>query len=68
MDGAKAQYRYFDGTQLSVRVSRRGICVEVFARARMKRILMRILVIVGSDFTENVKRRKGKVSSAIYVS
>ena len=68
MDGAKAQYRYFDGTQRGVRVSRRGICAEVFARARMERILTRILVIVGSDFTENVKRRKGKVSSAIYVS
>lgn len=29
---------------------------------------MRILVIVGSDFAENAKRRKGKVSLAIYVS
>ena len=53
---------------MSVLVSRRGICAEVFTRVRMERILMRILVIVGSDFTENVKRRKGKVSSAIYVS
>jgi hypothetical protein len=29
---------------------------------------MRILVIVGCDFAENAKRRKGKVSLAIYVS
>ena len=68
MDGAKAQYRYFDGTQKGVRVSRRGICAEVFARARMERILTRILVIVGSDFLENRKDRKSKVSLEIYVS
>ena len=29
---------------------------------------MRILVIVGCDFSENEKRRKGKVFLAIYVS
>jgi len=34
----------------------------------MERIVMRILVIVGSDFPENGKGRKGKVSLAIYVS
>ena len=28
---------------------------------------MRILVIVGRDFAENAKRRKGKVFSSIYV-
>ena len=53
---------------MSVLVSRRTFCAEVFSRERMEREVMRILVIVGSDFTENVKRRKGKVSSAIYVS
>jgi hypothetical protein len=68
MDGAKAQYRYFDGTQKGVRVSRRGSCTEGFARARLERGPTRILVIVGCDFSENEKCRKSKVSLAIYVS
>ena len=49
-------------------VSRRGFCTEGFARARLERKLMRILVIVGCDFPENGKCRKSKVSLAIYVS
>ena len=53
---------------MSVRVSRRATCAEVFARARMERVAMRILVIVGCDFSENEKHRKSKVSLAIYVS
>ena len=53
---------------MSVRVSRRTICAEGFTRVRLERIVMRILVIVGSDFPENGKCRKSKVSLAIYVS
>ena len=53
---------------MSVLVSRRVFCVEVFPRGRMEREAMRILVIVGCDFPENGKRRKSKVSLAIYVS
>ena len=53
---------------MSVLVSRRGFCAEVFPKGRMERKLMRILVIVGSDFPENGKGRKSKVSLAIYVS
>jgi hypothetical protein len=53
---------------MSVRVSRRGFCAEVFSRERMERKPMRILVIVGCDFSENEKCRKSKVSLAIYVS
>ena len=53
---------------MDVLVSRRGFCVEVFVKARMERKPMRILVIVGCDFPENGKGRKGKVSLAIYVS
>ena len=53
---------------MSVLVNRRGFCVEAFSREGVKQIPMRILVIVGSDFTENVKRRKSKVFLAIYVS
>ena len=68
MDGAKAQYRYFDGTQKGVRVSRRGICAEVFTRVRMERILMRILAEVRSNLSENERCRKSKVSSAITIN
>ena len=49
-------------------VSRRGFCVEGFARARLERQPMRILAIVGCDFPENGKCRKSKVSLAIYVN
>ena len=53
---------------MSVLVSRRVFCAEVFPRGRMEREAMRILVIVGCDFPENGKCRKSKVSLAIYVS
>ena len=53
---------------MSVLVSRRLLCAEVFLRGRMERGGMRILVIVGCDFPENGKCRKSKVSLAIYVS
>ena len=53
---------------MSVLVSRRLFCAEVFPGGRMERKGMRILVIVGCDFLENRKCRKSKVSSAIYVS
>ena len=53
---------------MDVRVNRRGFCAEVFSRERMERKPMRILVIVGSDSTENVECRKSKVSLAISFS
>ena len=53
---------------MSVLVSRRTFCAEVFSRERMEREVMRILVIVGSDSDENSECRKSKVSLAIYVS
>ena len=53
---------------MSVLVSRRTFCAEDFSRERLEREVMRILVIVRCDFAENAKRRKGKVSLAIYVS
>ncbi len=53
---------------MSVLVSRRLFCAEVFPKGRMERKGMRILVIVGCDFPENGKCRKSKVSLAIYVS
>ena len=69
MDGAKALYRYSRGTlKLSVLVSRRTFCAEFFSRERLEREVMRILVIVGSNFLENRKDRKSKVSLEIYVS
>lgn len=61
-------YRYFGDTQRGVRVNRRPFCAEGASREAVEREGMRILVIVGSDFVENAKRRKGKVSSALYVS
>ena len=51
----------------SVLVGRRAFCVEAFARARVEREVMRILVIVGCNILENRMRRKGKVSLAMYV-
>ena len=53
---------------MSVLVNRRVFCAEIFSRERMEREAMRILVIVGCDCPENGQGRKGKVSSAIYVS
>ena len=53
---------------MSILVNRRTFCAEGFMRVRLERKVMRILVIVGCDFFENKKRRKGKVSLAIYVS
>ena len=53
---------------MSVLVSRRVFCAEVFPRGRVERKAMRILVIVGCDISENEIRRKGKVFLAIYVS
>ena len=68
MDGAQAWYRYFGGSPLRVRVSRRVCCAEASLKGGVERQAMRILVIVGSDFFENKKRRKSKVSLAIFVS
>lgn len=53
---------------MSVLVSRRPFCAEDYSREWLEREGMRILVIVGCDFSENGKCRKGKVSLAIYVS
>ena len=53
---------------MSVLVSRRLFCAEAFSKESVERKGMMILVVVGCDFSENEKRRKGKVSLAIYVS
>ena len=53
---------------LSIAVNRRLFCTEVSSREGMERKGMRILVGVGSNFPENGKCRKGKVSSAISIS
>lgn len=53
---------------MRVLVSRRSFCKEVFSREGMERKEMRILAIVGSDFPENGKCRKNKVSLAIIFS
>ena len=53
---------------MSGRVNRRLFCTERSSREGPERKGMRILVIVGCDFPENGKCRKGKVSSAIYVN
>jgi|SaaInl7_200m_RNA_FD_contig_91_248414_length_834_multi_5_in_0_out_0_1 hypothetical protein len=68
MDGAKHYTDTLGALIVSVPVSRRGFCAEHSSREGLERKLMRILVIVGCDFTENVKRRKSKVSLTIYVS
>ena len=68
MDGAKHSTDTLAALSMSVRVSRRVFCAEGFSRERLEREAMRILVIVGCDFPENGKGRKGKVSLAIYVS
>jgi len=46
-------------------VNRRACCAEVLPRGKMERHAMRILAEVRSDFPENGKRRKSKVSSAL---
>ena len=53
---------------MRVWVNRRTFCTEASSREGVERKVMRILVVVGCDFSENEKRRKGKVSLAIYVS
>ena len=68
MDGAKHNTDTLEALGLSVLVNRRAFCAEVFLKGRMERKAMRILVIVGSDSTENVECRKSKVSLAIYFS
>ncbi len=68
MDGAKHNTDTPETLIFSVLVSRRVFCAEIFFKERMERKAMRILVIVGCDFSENEKCRKSKVSLAIYVS
>ena len=68
MDGAKHNTETLEFIQMDKLVSRRGFCVEFSSRGGMERKPTRILAIVGSDFPENGKRRKGKVSLAIFVS
>ena len=68
MDGAKHNTETLEFIQKDKLVSRRSFCAEFSSREGMERKLMRILVIVGSDFPENGKHRKGKVSLAIFVS
>ena len=53
---------------MSDRVSRRLLCTEASSREGVERRGMMILVIVGCDFPENGKCRKGKVSLAIFIS
>ena len=68
MDGAKHCTDTLAALSMRVRVSRRLSCVEASSREGVEREGMRILMVVGCDFSENEKRRKGKVSLAIYVS
>ena len=68
MDGAKYDTDTSAALIMSVRVSRRTFCAEASLRGGVERKVMRILAIVGSDFLENRKRRKSKVSLAIFVS
>ena len=68
MDGAKHNTDTLATLSMRVRVSRRAFCVEASSREGVERKAMRILVVVGCDFPENGKRRKGKVSLAIYFS
>jgi hypothetical protein len=65
MDGAKHGTDTLAALRLRVRVSRRPFCVEASSREGVERKGMKILVVVGCDFSENEKRRKGKVSLAI---
>jgi hypothetical protein len=68
MDRAKHNTDTLEVLLLSILVSRRGFCAEIFSRENVERKLMRILAVVGCDFFENKKCLKGKVSLAIYVS
>ena len=68
MDGAKLSTDTPETLIQSDLVNRRTFCAEDFSRERLEREVMRILVIVGCDFVEKTKRRKGKVSLALYVS
>ena len=68
MDGAQHGTDTLAALSMRVRVSRRLFCTEASSREGVERKGMRILVVVGCDFSENEKRRKGKVSLAIYVS
>ena len=65
MDGAKHCTDTLAALCMSVRVSRRLSCTEASSREGVERGGMKILVVVGCDFSENEKRRKGKVSLAI---
>ena len=49
-------------------VSRRTFCAEDSSRDGLEREVMRILVVVGCESSENEDCRKSKVSLAIYVS
>ena len=58
MDGAKTYYRYFGDTHLSILVSRRTFSLEAFSKERVELKVMRILVIVRTNFAENRKMSK----------
>jgi len=68
MDGAKHGTDTLEALSMRVLVSRRLFCVEASSREGVERKGMKILVVVGCDFSEKEKRRKGKVSLAIYFS
>ena len=68
MDGAKHNTDTLAALSMSVLVSRRLFAQKYFREKDVERKGMRILVVVGCDFPENGKRRKSKVSLAIYVS
>ena len=53
---------------MSVLVSRRVFCAEGFSKERLERKATKILARVGGNFPENGKRRKSKVSLAIFIS
>jgi hypothetical protein len=53
---------------MNVLVSGRTFCAESSSREGVEQKVMRILAIVGSDFPENGKHCKSKVSLAIYVN
>ena len=65
MDGAKQNTDTLEALSMRVLVSRRLFCVEASSREGVELKGMMILVVVGCDFSENEKRRKGKVSLAI---
>ena len=53
MDGAKTYYRYFRGARKSVLVGRRTFCAEALLERRVERDVMRIVVLVRSNYPEN---------------